>query len=525
MIGVQSVFSGTSLLLVLDGWGHRTETDYNAIALAETPVWDDCWKHAPNTLLTCSGEAVGLPDQQMGSSEVGHMNLGAGRIVYQDFTRISKAIDQGQLAGNEVLSSLFSDLVETGATLHLLGLLSPGGVHSHQDHIYQFARLAVQKGVRQIHLHAFLDGRDTPPRSAEASIVEAEAWCRELSGASTQVVIASLCGRYFSMDRDKNWDRIQLAYDLLVHGKATRVAGRAQEGLAAAYAAGENDEFVKPTIIKGAFPGGVERGVKNGDAVVFMNFRSDRARQLSQALVAPEFLGFKRGQMKSLSGFATLTQYADDLPAQVIFPQRQLTNTLGEYISNLDMAQLRIAETEKYAHVTFFFSGGREALWPKEERVLIPSPSVDTYDLKPEMSAHRVTDAVVKAIADQAYDLIVCNFANSDMVGHTGVLPATVKAIETLDQCIGRIIKALESQPAVGQCLITADHGNAEQMFDPHKNQPHTAHTTSKVPLVYIGPQQVKLNSGGRLADVAPTLLALMGIPQPVEMTGCSLLL
>ena len=512
---------GTSLLLILDGWGYREEQSDNAIAQAHTPVWDHLWRHAPHTLLSCAGEAVGLPPGQMGSSEVGHMNLGAGRVVRQELTQISKAIADDGLAANTVLSEMMSSVADKGVTLHVLGLMSPGGVHSHEDHIFELVKMAVAQGVNKILVHAFLDGRDTPPRSAQASLDAMEAWCQRLSSKSQQVMIASLCGRYFAMDRDQRWQRTQQAYEMLVSGQASRYAKDALAGLEAAYVADESDEFVQPTVIDAA----ESCCVTDGDAVVFMNFRGDRARQLSRAFIDKEFSGFARSKVPELAYFTALTCYADDLQMQVAFPPQQLNNTIGEYVASLNKKQLRIAETEKYAHVTFFFSGGQEALWPGEERMLIPSPHVATYDLKPQMSVQKVTDQLVKAIKEQKFDLIICNFANSDMVGHTGILSAAVQAVEAVDVCIGRILQAIKSSSKPSQCLITADHGNAEQMRDAATNQPHTAHTSSDVPLVYVGSQSVRFATQGRLADVSPTLLDLMGLPVPQEMTGRSLAL
>lgn len=511
----------TFLLLILDGWGYREERADNAIAQAHTPVWDHLWRHAPHTLLSCSGAAVGLPPGQMGSSEVGHMNLGAGRVVRQELTQISKAIADDGLAANAVLSQMMSSVADKNATLHVLGLLSPGGVHSHEDHIFELAKMAAAKGVSRVLIHAFLDGRDTPPRSAQASLEAMEALCQRLSSKSQQFMVASLCGRYFAMDRDKRWERTQKAYEMLVAGQCARHAKDALAGLKAAYAADESDEFVQPTAIRAA----ESCCIADGDAVVFMNFRGDRARQLSRAFVDKEFSDFARLAVPELSFFVALTRYADDLQMQVAFPPQRLNNTIGEYLASLNKKQLRIAETEKYAHVTFFFSGGQEALWPGEERILIPSPKVATYDLAPQMSAQAVTDQLVKAIQEQKFDLIVCNFANSDMVGHTGILAAAVQAVEAMDVCIDRVLQAIKDSNRRSQCLITADHGNVEQMHNSTTNQPHTAHTSADVPLVYAGPQSIRFDPQGRLADVSPTLLNLMRLPVPQEMTGRSLAL
>ena len=494
-----------TLLLVLDGWGHREAPEHNAIHAARTPHWDRLWRAAPRALLSGSGAAVGLPAGQMGNSEVGHVTLGAGRVARQDLSRIDEAVADGSFAANPVLN----DAIERskGGALHVLGLLSPGGVHSHERQIRAFVELARRAGA-EVRLHAFLDGRDAPPRSAAESLAPLEG------------CLASICGRYYAMDRDERWARTRAAYDALTGGAA---APRRESGVAAlreAYASGLGDEFVKPVLIcpEGAAPA----TVRAGDAVVFMNFRADRARQLTRAFVDDAFAGFERIKRPALRGFATLTRYAQDIDVPCAFAPEALPNTFGECLSESGRRQLRIAETEKYAHVTFFFSGGREAPFAGEDRILVPSPQVATYDLQPEMSARTVTDRLVAAIEDDAFDAIVCNFANADMVGHTGIFAAAVAAVETLDECLGRIVAALSASG--GQCLITADHGNVEQMRDSAAQQPHTAHTSSPVPLVYAGPRAVGL-ADGALSDVAPTLLALMGLPQPAEMTGRSLIL
>lgn len=514
-----------SLLLVLDGWGYREETEANAIAQADTPVWDRLWRDAPHTLIACSGSAVGLPEQQMGSSEVGHMNLGAGRVVRQELTEISEAISRGDLMTHALLRQALTSTATTGSALHVMGLLSSGGVHSHEQHIHELIKVAAESGVQRIFVHGFLDGRDTPPRSAEAPLKAMDDLCRQLSAQkpSCQARMASLCGRYFAMDRDKRWERTQCAYNLLVAGEADRQAADATAGLLAAYDAGESDEFVRPTALcDNSQPAPT---IQDGDLAVFMNFRADRARQLTQAFIDSDFDGFDRPAVPSLASFITLTRYSEAFDTPAVFPPRRLENTLGEYLSALNKRQLRIAETEKYAHVTFFFNGGQEAPYPQEDRILIASPKVATYDLQPQMSAHEVTDEVVRAIEENRYDLIVCNFANSDMVGHTGIFKAALRAVETIDNCLGRILTALEKSNPDSQCLITADHGNVELMEDQHSHQPHTAHTCAPVPLIYAGRRAVRLRSGGRLADVAPTLLALMGLQPPPDMTGQSLLL
>lgn len=505
----------TTLLVVLDGWGYNPSPVDNAIAAAHTPVWDALWSQAPHTLISGSGRDVGLPAGQMGNSEVGHMSLGAGRIVYQDLTRIGHAIETGEFSSNPALNGAIDTAVASGSALHVMGLLSPGGVHSHEDHIFALVDLAAARGVKTLYLHAFLDGRDTPPRSAAASLEAAEARLR----AAGIGRIASIVGRYFAMDRDKRWDRVERAYDLLQLGEAPFHAESAAAALAAAYARGENDEFVQPTAVHAADAPAVR--MNDGDVVVFMNFRADRARQITRAFVADTFDGFARRARAKLADYVMLTRYADDIHASCAFENETPGNTFGEWLAALGKTQLRIAETEKYAHVTFFFSGGREQPFPGEERILVPSPKVATYDLQPEMSAFEVTDKLVDAIRSGRFDAIVCNYANGDMVGHTGIFAAAVKAVETLDVCLGRVVAALRETGA--QCLITADHGNVEQMKDPTTGQAHTAHTCEPVPLVYVGPKQIELAANGTLSDVAPTLLTLMELPMPKEMTGRSL--
>lgn len=499
------------VLLILDGWGHREETADNALALANLPNWRALLAHCPHTLIHTEGRYVGLPDGQMGNSEVGHMNLGAGRIVYQDLTRIDAAIEDGSFFANPELTAACAAVKANGGTLHVMGLLSPGGVHSHERHLFAMLELAHQAGVAQVAVHAFLDGRDTPPQSAEASLRALQALCAQLGNAR----VASLCGRYYAMDRDKRWERVARAWQAIVEAESEHRADDALTALQAAYARGETDEFVAPTVLAGAQP------MRDGDAVVFMNFRADRARQLTAAFVAPGFSGFT-ARRPALARFVCLTEYDASLPAAVAFPPEDLRQTFGEVVANAGLTQLRIAETEKYAHVTFFFSGGREEPFPGEERILIPSPKVATYDLQPEMSCPALTDRLVEAIASGRFDAIICNIANPDMVGHTGVLEAAIRAAEAVDQAIGRIVAAVRA--AGGALIITADHGNLEMMRDPVTGQPHTAHTVGPVPLVYVGDRRVALREGGALRDVAPTLLALMGLPQPVEMTGHSLL-
>lgn len=503
----------THLLIVLDGWGHREPGDDNAISLANTPNWDRLWREQPHGLISGSGVDVGLPDGQMGNSEVGHMNLGAGRVVDQEFSRISKAVADDTFKDNDVLKDLFKPLATSGNALHIFGLLSPGGVHSHENHVKAAVTMARDNGVKTIWVHAFLDGRDVPPKSAKPSIVSMQEHL--VSGGAGG--IASIVGRYYAMDRDNRWERVEPAYDLVTQGIAEYSADTPIAGLESAYARGESDEFVMPTTCQ---PEPV--AMADGDAVLFMNFRADRARELSRAFVHDDFNDFERKARPSLSGFTTLTEYAEDIHAPCAYSPMSLEMGLGEYISSLDKTQLRIAETEKYAHVTFFFSGGRESPFKGEQRLLVPSPSVATYDLQPEMSAPEVTGKIVDAINDGDYDLIVCNFANGDMVGHTGNLQASIKAVECLDACIGRIEAAILENN--GHCLITADHGNVEKMSDHQTGQAHTAHTSEPVPLVYVGKLAIQLQSGGALSDVAPTLLDIMGEPIPAQMTGRSLL-
>ncbi|MFZ5654933.1 MAG: 2,3-bisphosphoglycerate-independent phosphoglycerate mutase [Pseudomonadota bacterium] len=503
----------TTVLLILDGWGHSEQTDHNAIRAARAPVWNRLWTEHPHTLISGSGEDVGLPAGQMGNSEVGHMTIGAGRVFHQTLTRINAALASGDFDANPAYGNAITRALERGGAVHLLGLLSPGGVHSHENHILAAIALAARRGAR-VYLHAFLDGRDTPPRSAEASLHRAQALLRELGCGR----IASLCGRYYAMDRDRRWERTRQAYELLTGGAAPHRAADPLAALQAAYARGESDEFVQPTLIQGA--GEPDGTIADGDAVIFMNFRPDRARQLTHAFVDREFSEFPRPRRLQLADFVTTAEYEAGLPVHCAFPPQSVVNGLGEYLASLGKTQLRIAETEKYAHVTFFFSGGRETPFPGEERILVPSPKVATYDLQPEMSAPEVADRIVAAIASRRFDFIVGNFANGDMVGHTGVFAAAVRAVETVDACLGRILSALAE--AGGQCLITADHGNLECMVEPDGG-PSTAHTSLPVPLVYAGPRRIRLRDGGTLADVAPTLLALMDLSPPPEMTGHSL--
>jgi 2,3-bisphosphoglycerate-independent phosphoglycerate mutase len=504
------------VLLILDGWGHREDPTDNALAQAELPHWRRLLATCPHTLVHTEGRYVGLPDGQMGNSEVGHMNLGAGRIVYQDLTRIDAAIDDGGFFDNAQLRAACEAASASGGTLHVMGLLSPGGVHSHERHIFAMLDLAARLQVPRVAVHAFLDGRDMPPRSAEPSLAALQAKCAALADTSaTSVRVASVSGRYYAMDRDKRWERLHRAWEAIVEARSEFHATDALAALAAAYARGENDEFVAPTVIGDGVP------VADGDAVVFMNFRADRARQLTAAFVDPGFAGFE-ARRPQLSRFVCLTEYDARLPAPVAFAPDDLTHTLPEVVADAGLTQLRIAETEKYAHVTFFFSGGREAEYPGEQRILVPSPKVATYDLQPQMNCPEVTEKLVDAIRARRFDLIVCNLANPDMVGHTGDLGAAIQAAEVVDAAIGAIDAAVRETH--GALVITADHGNLEMMRDPQTGQPHTAHTVGPVPLVYVGERAgATLRAGGALRDVAPTLLDLLGLPQPAEMTGHSL--
>ena len=504
------------LLVILDGFGARPDAPDNAITRATMPNWRHLLSACPHTTIDASELKVGLPNGQMGNSEVGHLNIGAGRVVYQDFTRIDVAIDSGEFAKNPALSGAVALALDSRHALHVLGLLSPGGVHSHERQIQAMVDVAGQAGVERIYVHAFLDGRDTPPRSAKASLDAMDRLCAKYPGAR----IATICSRYYAMDRDKRWDRVARAYAMLVDGTASQSASSSIEGLEAAYARGESDEFVAPTVVRDS-SGGVAR-MEDGDVVVFMNFRADRAREITRALTDPQFDAFPRPRIPKLGRFVCLTRYGDELAyLPVAFPPQSVRNGFGEYVSRLGLTQLRIAETEKYAHVTYFFSGGVEKKYPGEERILVPSPKVATYDLKPEMSAFDVTDDLVRAIALGKYDAIVCNYANSDMVGHTGNFDAAKRAVEAIDVCLGRVIDALRA--AGGEALITADHGNAEMMHDPTTGQPHTAHTLNLVPCVYVG-RPATMANGGALQDIAPTLLAMLGLPKPAEMTGHSLI-
>ncbi|MFK3915981.1 2,3-bisphosphoglycerate-independent phosphoglycerate mutase [Psychrobacter sp. NPDC078501] len=516
------------VLMILDGFGHREEDKDNAIAAANMPNLDKIYQQYPHGLISASGEDVGLPDGQFGNSEVGHMNLGAGRVLYQDSTRISSELANREFYKNEALVNAVKAANERGGNVHIMGLLSDGGVHSHQDHIEGMCHSALVHGAKNVFIHCFLDGRDTPPKSADKYINRLRDYINKLNAhyEGGRVQIASIIGRYYAMDRDNRWDRVQKAYELITEGKADRLSTRADGAVQAAYKARETDEFVSPTTVIGRDE--LPYTVNDNDALIFMNFRADRARELAQAFVLPdhEFSGFARQKQPKLAAFVMLTKYSDVLAdnpkTSIAYYPTSLANTLGEYLQDQGKTQLRIAETEKYAHVTFFFSGGREEEYQGETRILVPSPDVATYDLQPEMSAPEVTDKLVEAIESGKYDVLVVNYANGDMVGHTGIFDAAVKAVEALDVCVGRIESAVRA--AGGDMLITADHGNCEQMQDYESGQVHTQHTTEHVPLIYVGEQKLQVRRGGKLSDVAPTILSLMNVDAPAEMTGESLL-
>lgn len=504
------------ILLILDGWGYSEETKGNAIHAAKTPNFDKLWETCPHTLLNASGLAVGLPDGQMGNSEVGHLHIGAGRLAPQDLTRINIAINSGEFFVNSVLTETIDKTIKAGKALHIFGLISNGGIHSHTDHIEAMITLAAQRGLKHIFIHAFLDGRDTPPKSALVFLntIE-EAFKKHGCGK-----IASIGGRYYAMDRDKRWERVQVAYDMLTQGQAEFHAETAVKGLEMAYDRGETDEFVKPTCIHDTNTSPVS--VKDGDTIIFMNFRADRGREISYAFTNKEFKDFERKIVPKLTAYVTLTQYAADLDVKVAFPPIDLHNVFGAVVAEHKLNQLRIAETEKYAHVTYFFNGGEEMVFTNEDRILIPSPKVATYDLQPKMSIVEVTDKLVAAINSKKYATIICNFANPDMLGHTGNFDATVEAIEIVDICLGRTIEALHK--IGGELVVIADHGNAEKMFNAETGQPHTAHTCAPVPFIYMGRKAEIVIEQGTLVDVAPTLLYLLNIDHPREMTGHSLI-
>jgi 2,3-bisphosphoglycerate-independent phosphoglycerate mutase len=501
------------LLVILDGWGYSEETEGNAIANAHTPVWDKLWATYPHTLIRGSGAEVGLPAGQMGNSEVGHLNLGAGRVVYQEYTRVSRSIKTGSFFTNQTLVDAVNQASESDKAVHILGLLSDGGVHSHEDHIHAMAELAVKQGVKKVYLHAFLDGRDTAPKSAAESINKMEEKFAQIGGGC----FASIIGRYYAMDRDHRWPRIQSAYDLITQGKAEFQAESAMAGLELAYSREETDEFVKATAIVDS---GEPVRIEDGDVMVFMNYRSDRARQITRPFIEDDFDAFEREVKPRLGSFVSLTEYNSEYDIPVAYPPDRLKNVFGEYISSLGMHQLRIAETEKYAHVTFFFNGGREEPFEFEDRILVDSPNVATYDLQPEMNAPLLTDKLVDAVESGKYDVIICNYANPDMVGHSGNYESTLKAIEAIDDCLARVVESVTK--VGGEMLITADHGNAEMLQNHETGQAHTAHTTNPVPLIYIG-REAQLEPVGALSDITPTMLYLMGLEQPGEMNGHSL--
>ncbi len=502
-------------LIILDGWGYSEDKKHNAISEAKTPVFDKLWKKNPHTLIKASGAEVGLPAGQMGNSEVGHLNIGSGRVVYQEYTRVSRAVRTGSFFSNCTLTEPVEKALENDAAIHIMGLLSLGGVHSHECHIHAMVELAVKKGVKKVYLHAFLDGRDTPPKSATDSIKAMQAIFDELGNGC----FASIIGRYYAMDRDHRWERVKYAYDAIADGHAEFTAKTAINALEHAYQRGETDEFVKSTCIVPKGETAIQ--MKDGDIVIFMNFRSDRARQITRPFIENDFEAFKRDRHFKLSEFISLTEYSSNFDIPVAFPPERLTNVFGEYISKLGLRQLRIAETEKYAHVTFFFNGGIEEPFPDEERILVKSPDVATYDLQPEMNAPKLAKKLIKAIKSEQYDIIICNFANMDMVGHTGNEAAAISAVETLDDIVGQIIKVINK--VGGEVLLTADHGNAELMLDENTGQAHTAHTCNPVPFIYCGRDNVLMEKIGALSDIAPTMLYLMDIDVPAEMNGRSL--
>ncbi len=507
--------NSTLVLVILDGWGYRENTDANAIASAHKPNWDKLWATCPHTLLSGSGKCVGLPDGQMGNSEVGHLNMGAGRIVHQDLTRIDSAIEDGTFFTNPALKNALALAKKTNKAVHLLGLLSPGGVHSHENHLHAMIEMAARENIASLYIHPFLDGRDTPPQSALPSLLALDNQCKRFACGT----IASLVGRYYAMDRDKRWDRIQKAYDLLITGTSDRTATTAEEGLMLAYQAGETDEFVKPVSIHA--PDKAPVTINDGDIIIFMNFRADRAREITQAIIEPSFNEFQRQKQITPGQFVCLSEYDARFQTPTAFPPEPLNHIFAECISEKGLKQLRIAETEKYAHVTFFFNGGVEKPYPNEDRILIPSPRVATYDLQPEMSAPELTTRLVEEIKNGQYSVIICNFANPDMVGHTGNMQATIQAVEVIDKCLGKIVAAL--QEVDGELIITADHGNAEYMFDSTTQQAHTAHTSDPVPFIYMGRNAKIIKENGKLSDIAPTMLYLLNLPKPEEMTGTSL--
>ena len=504
-----------TMLMILDGFGDNKNKEGNAIKIANTPNIDKLMKKYPNTDIFTSGLHVGLPEGQMGNSEVGHTNIGAGRIVYQELTRITKSIEDGDFFSNQELIAAIENCKKNHSKLHILGLVSDGGVHSHIRHLYGLLELAKRRDFEDVYVHCFLDGRDTPPASAEGYIVKLQEKMKEKGVGK----IASISGRFYSMDRDKRWQRVQKCYDALVNGEGIK-ANSAEKAIEDSYQKEVFDEFVEPTVI--CNNGEPIAKIEENDSVIFFNFRPDRAREITRAIVDKDFNEFETKKMNVY--FVCFTSYDETMPnVHIAFEKEQLKNTFGEYISDLGYTQLRIAETEKYAHVTFFFNGGEEKQYPGEDRILVPSPKVETYDMKPEMSAYEVTDKVLEAIKSDKYDSIILNYANTDMVGHTGSLEAAIKAVEAVDECVGKVVSLVEEKQ--GNLIITADHGNAEQMIDYKTGEPHTAHTTNPVPIILVTPDtKLKLKSGGKLADLAPTMLDLMHLDKPEEMTGESLL-
>ena len=497
-------------LIIMDGFGYNPENYGNAIKAANKPNLDKYFKECANTIIGASGLDVGLPDGQMGNSEVGHTNIGAGRIVYQMLVKISKSIKDGDFFENKALVDAMNNCKEKNSALHLMGLLSPGGVHSHMEHLYGLLEMAKRNGIEKVYVHAFLDGRDVPPSSASEYMEEAVEEIKKIGVGS----VATISGRFYAMDRDNAWDRVEKAYDAIVMGEGVQETEPVQ-AIKNSYANGVTDEFMLPTVVD-------KNGmVKENDSVIFFNFRPDRARQLTRTFVDPEFKGFERKKGYFPVHFVCMAQYDASMPnVSVAFPPEQLKMTLGEYLSELGKTQLRIAETQKYAHVTFFFNGGEEKQFEGEDRILIKSPDVETFDMKPEMCAFEVTDAVVDAINSDKYDVIILNYANCDMVGHTGVFDAAKTAVEAVDTCVGRMVDAILAKNGVA--LITADHGNADKMYEAD-GSPFTAHTTNPVPFIVVG-KDCELREGGVLADIAPTILEIMGVPQPAEMTGKSLI-
>ncbi len=500
------------VLLILDGWGYKESSKYNAIAKAHTPHWDTWWQSRPHLLLSASGLDVGLPLGQMGNSEVGHMHIGAGRVIFQDLTRINQAIELGTFYQNDVLLTLIRDMKLQKKTMHIMGLLSTGGVHSHQDHLFAFLKLCHQEQFANCALHLFLDGRDTPPQSALSSMRSLQSILNQYPVAS----IRSISGRYFAMDRDNHWDRIQLTFKAIVEAKSANHFDEAITAIQSFYDKGILDEFIPPTLI------GKKEPMEEGDGLFFFNYRPDRARQLAEAFGNPNFTGFERGNYSQPSHFVSMTNYTSTKTSLPVFAPQILDNTLGEVIAAKGLHQLRIAETEKYAHVTYFFNGGKEQPFPNEERIIIPSPQVATYDLQPEMNAPLLTQTLLNEINKDKYDVIIGNFANADMVGHSGNLKATIRAISCLDTCLGQIAALVEKKG--GHLLITSDHGNAETMYDEINAQPYTAHTSEPVPLLYIGENWHFNQEHGSLIDIAPTVLNLLGIDRPSSMTGQALL-